>query len=348
MEELDLDLFGRLVAAPGVSGREEAVRKLFRRELEGLVDDVSVDSMGNVVGVRRGNGGPTVMVASHMDEVGFLVKHIEDGGFLRVPPVGGIFPQFLPAQRVRVHCADGDPLLGVLSEPSELAPNTEAKIPKVEEFFVDVGLSKEEAAARVTPGDAVTMDRLLERSGNRVVAKAIDDRVGLFIIIEVLRRLSKGAAEVVAVGTAQEEIGTRGSIVAAHRIPRDVAVAVDTTLARDIPGVPAGKAVNRLGDGVSVKIMDQMQITNARLLQFARDVAAERGIRHQLEVGLPGGTDAGSIELAGDGSPAIGFSIPCRYPHTASEMADLGDIAATEQLLEAFLGTITREALRPE
>jgi endoglucanase len=136
--------------------------------------------------------------------------------------------------------------------------------------------------------------------------------------------------------------------VAAHRIPRDVAVAVDTTLARDIPGVPAGKAVNRLGDGVSIKIMDRMQITNVKLLDFVRGLATERGIPHQFEVGLPGGTDAGAMELAGDGSPAIGLSIPCRYPHTASEMCDLGDVAATKQLLEAFLETLTHETLRSE
>ena len=131
------------------------------------------------------------------------------------------------------------------------------------------------------------------------------------------------------------------------RFPRDVAVAVDTTLARDLPGVPPGKAVNRLGAGVSIKIMDKMQITNAGLLDFVRGLARAREIPHQFEVGLPGGTDAGSIELAGDGSPAIGMSIPCRYPHTASETADLGDISATARLLEAFLQEVTMEALTP-
>lgn len=341
MADLDLTLLEELTAAPGVSGREDAVRRIVRGALQPLVDEISVDGMGNLVGIRRGDGGPRVMVAAHMDEVGFLVKHIEEDGFLRVHPVGGIFTKNLPAQRVRVHPHEGEPLLGVLAESSELTPNEETKVPKVEEFFVDVGLNREEVVAKVAPGDQVTMDRTLDRAGNRVVAKALDDRVGLFVIVETLRRLPGGAAEVIVVGSAQEEIGTRGVMVAGHRIPRDVAVAVDTTLAHDLPGVPPGKAVTRLGDGVSLKVMDRLQITHGKLLRFVMDLARERGIRHQLEVGLPGGTDAGTMELAGEGSPSIALSIPCRYPHSASETCDLGDIEATIQLLAAFLEELT-------
>jgi endoglucanase len=345
--DLDLDLLARLSATPGVSGREDAVRDLVRRELEGLVDEISVDPMGNLIAVRRGDGGPRVMVAAHMDEVGFLVKHVEEDGFVRVHPVGGIFPKFLPAQRVRIHPADGGGSLpGVLTEPSDLGmPNEEAKVPKVEEFYVDLGMPGDAVASKVSPGDAVTMDRELQRAGDRVIAKALDDRVGLFIIIEVMRRLPRGPVEVIVVGSVQEEIGTRGASVAAHRIPKDVGVAVDTTMARDLPGVLPGRVVTRLGGGVSIKVMDKYQITNANLLAFTRRLARERDIPHQLEVGLPGGTDAEAIEVAGDGTPSIALSIPSRYPHTASEMCDLGDITATVQLLEAFLETLTASAL---
>ena len=346
MGELDLALLEHLCASPGVSGREDAVRELVRTELEGLVDEISIDPMGNLVAVRRGDGGPRVMVAAHMDEVGFLVRHVEAEGFVRVHPVGGIFPEFLPAQRVLIHPADGDPLPGVLTEPSELGvPNEETKVPKVEEFYVDVGLPGDVVAERVIPGDPVTMDRGLTRTGDRVVAKALDDRVGLFVIIEVLRALPRGRAEVIAVGSVQEEIGTRGVLVAAHRIAKDVGVAIDTTMARDLPGVEPGRVVTRLGQGVSIKVMDKHQITHAPLLRFVRDLASERGIPHQLEVGLPGGTDAEAIEVAGDGTPSIALSIPSRYPHTASEMCDLGDIAATERLLQAFLEEITPQVL---
>lgn len=346
MADMDLDLLERLCTTPGVSGREDAVRRLVRDELEGLVDEVSVDGMGNLVAVRRGAGGPTVMLAAHMDEVGFLVKHVEEDGFLRIHPVGGIFSAFLRAQRVRVHTADGQALLGVLGEPADLGmPNEEGKVPKVEEFFVDLGLPPEVVADTVSPGDQVTMDRGLERTGDRVVAKALDDRVGLFIIVEVMRRLPRGAAEVVIVGSTQEEIGTRGAMVAAHRVEKDVAVAVDTTMARDLPTVPPGKVVTRLGDGVSIKVMDKYQITNAKLLAFVTELARVREIPFQLEVGLPGGTDAEAIEIAGDGSPSIALSIPCRYPHTASETSDVRDIDATMRLLEAFLEEITSSVL---
>jgi endoglucanase len=144
-----------------------------------------------------------------------------------------------------------------------------------------------------------------------------------------------------------EEIGTRGSSVAAHRIAKDVGVAIDTTLARDLPDVDAAKTVTRLGEGVSIKVMDKYQITHRRLLDLVRDLARERDIPHQLEVGLPGGTDAEAIEVAGDGAPAIALSIPSRYGHSPSEMCDLGDVAATADLLQAFLETVTASALAP-
>lgn len=347
--ELDLSLLERLCATPGVSGREEAVRRLVREELQPLVDEVSTDPMGNLIAVRRGNGtGPRVMLAAHMDEVGFLVRHVEDDGFLRIHPVGGIFPKYELAQRVRVHTADG-PIPGVIGEPTDLQmANEESKVPKLEEFFVDLGIPVDQIKARVHPGDTVTVDRPLERFGDHVVSKALDDRIGLFVIIETLRRLPRGAAEITVVGSVQEEIGTRGAAVAAHRIQKDVAVAIDTTMAKDLPGVPPSRVVTRLGAGVSLKVMDRHQITSAPLLRFTRALAAERGIATQLEVGLPGGTDAEAIEISGDGAPSIALSIPCRYPHTASETVHVDDIAATGALLEAFLETITVEALAHE
>jgi tetrahedral aminopeptidase len=347
MRELDLDLLARLCATPGVSGREDAVRALVRQEFEGLVDEISVDPMGNLIAVRRGDGGPRAMVAAHMDEIGFLVRHVDERGFVRVSPVGGVFPRYLPAQRVLVTPSGGGaPMAGVLFESSDMGiPNEETKTPKVEEFFVDLGLPAEIVLAAVTPGDAVTMHRTLERVGDRVIAKALDDRIGLFIIIEVLRSLPRGPVEITAVGSVQEEIGTRGASVAAHRTPKDVGIAVDTTLARDLPGIDDAKAVTRLGEGVSLKVMDKYQITHRRLLDAVRTLARERDIPHQLEVGLPGGTDAEAIEIAGDGAPAIALSIPSRYAHSASEMCDLGDVAATIDLLEAFLATLTHDTL---
>lgn len=349
VSDLDVDLLARLCGTAGVSGREDAVRALVRTELEGLVDEITVDPMGNLIAVRRGDGGPRVMVASHMDEVGFLVKHVDERGFVRVHPVGGIFPKFLPAQRVRIQTAGGGSLLGVITEPSDLGmPNEEAKVPKVEDFYVDLGLPGDAVLERVTPGDQVTMDRDLERVGDRVIAKALDDRVGLFVIVETLRRLPRGRAEIVAVGTAQEEVGTRGASIAAHRLATDVGVAVDTTMARDLPGIAEDRVVTRLGGGVSIKVMDKFQLTNARLLGFTRDLARERAIPHQLEVGLPGGTDAGAMEQAGDGVPSIALSIPSRYAHTASEVCDLGDVAATMDLLTAFLEEVTPSVLALE
>ena len=344
---LDLSLLERLTATPGVSGREDAVRALLRAELEPLVDEVATDPMGNLIAVRHGDGaGPRILLAAHMDEVGFLVRHVEDDGFVRIHPVGGIFPKYELAQRVRIHTEDG-PIDGVLAEPTDLQMATEeSKVPKLEECFVDPGASLEDIQAMVRPGDPVTVERALERFGDHIVSKALDDRIGAFIIVEVLRRLPRGAAEIAVIGSVQEEIGTRGVTVAAHAREKDVAVAVDTTMARDLPTVPPAKVVTRLGAGCSLKVMDRHQITPAPLLRFTRKLADERGIATQLEVGLPGGTDAEAIEISGDGAPAIALSIPCRYPHTASETVHIADVEATIDLVTAFCETVTVDDLR--
>ena len=286
------------------------MRALVRDELAPLVDEVSTDAMGNLLTVRHGDGtGPRVLLAAHMDEVGFLVRHVEDDGFVRISPRwAGSSPKYELAQRVRIHTDDG-PIDGVLAEPTDLQMATEvSKVPKLEECFVDPGAPLEEIRAKVRPGDPVTVERGLERFGDHIVSKALDDRIGLFIIVEMLRRLPRGAAEITVVGSVQEEIGTRGVIVAAHGLAKDVAVAVDTTMARDLPTVPPSKVVTRLGAGCSLKVMDRHQITSAPLLRFTRRLADERAIATQLEVGLPGGTDAMAIEISGDGAPSIALS----------------------------------------
>ncbi|HUG16201.1 MAG TPA: M42 family metallopeptidase [Thermomicrobiales bacterium] len=338
---LNIDLLKRICESPGIGGREDVIRDLVKGELAAVVDDVSVDALGNVIGVKRGQGGPRVMVAAHIDEIGFFVKHIDDKGFIRLQPVGGFDPRVLIAQRVRVHGFGGESLPGVIglsAKPIHLLDPSDIKPPKLDELFVDIGLNGDDARQRVEVGDMVTLDRTVERVGDNVIGKSMDDRVCVFQMIEALRLLDGATnAEIVAVATTQEEVGLRGAQTAAQHIGPDIAVALDVTLAMDIPGSAEQDAVTRLGDGVAIKIMDSSMISNHRFVRHMRDLAHEHGIAHQIEILPRGGTDAGAMQRVHAGVPAITLSIPTRYVHTVNEMCAVSDIQAAINLLARFL-----------
>jgi endoglucanase len=339
--DFNFGLLKRICELPGIPGREDAVRALVRDELGGLVDELSVDALGNVIGVKRGQGGPRVMVAAHMDEIGFWVKHIDERGFLRLHPVGGFDPRVLVAQRVIVHGYAGQALRGVIgvsAKPIHLLDPADIKPPKLDELFVDLGMSPEEVRANVEQGDMITLDRTVERAGSTVFGKAMDDRVCVFQMIEALRALSGPTqAEIVAVATTQEEVGLRGAETSAYHVEPDIAVALDITLAMDIPGAECHDAITRLGDGVAIKIMDSSAISNYKLVQHMRQIARAHDIPHQIELLPRGGTDAGTMQRSRAGVPAITISIPTRYVHTVNEMCAVSDIQAAITLLARYL-----------
>ena len=339
--ELNVALLKRLCELPGIAGREDAVRAVVEAELEGLVDELSVDALGNVIGVRRGRSGPRVMIAAHMDEIGFLVKHIDDNGFIRIHAVGGFDPSRLPAQRVSVHGYAGQTLRGVISVAGKpihlLAPN-EVKPPTVDDLFVDLGLTGDEVRASVEVGDMVTLERTLEWAGNHIISKTLDDRVGIYVMLETLRALGDDlTAEIVAVATVQEEVGTRGAATAAHSIAPDIGIALDITPAGDFPGAPPEFVGVRLGGGVGLKIMDMSSIADHALNRRLRQVADAHDISYQLEILGRGGTDAGAIQRALAGAPVTTLSIPVRYAHTVNEMCAVSDVQAAVDLLTRYL-----------
>jgi endoglucanase len=339
-EVVNVPLLKRLTETPGVAGREERVRKLVIDELKPLVDDIKVDALGNVVAFKKGKSDRRVMLAAHMDEIGFMVRFIDERGFLRLQPLGGFDPRVLVAQRVLVHTSSGESLRGVLtpaSKPFHLLGDEKPGAPKLEEFYVDLGLSGEQVRKQVSLGDSITLDRTLERVGDRVISKALDDRSGVFTMIEALRKLGKHQVNVLAVATVQEEVGLRGAQTSAYAVQPDVAIALDTTLAVDTPGMPEPESVTRLGEGVAIKMFDSSFIPNYKLVRHLRDVAEKHAVRHQLEILPRGGTDAGAMQRARAGAPAITISIPSRYVHTVNEMADLGDLDAASTLLARYL-----------
>jgi endoglucanase len=314
------------------------MRTLVTDELRPLVDDLRIDALGSVVGTKRGDR-PRVMVAAHMDEIGFFVSHIDDHGFLRLQPVGGFDARTLVAQRVLVHGFAGSVLRGALqpgTKPIHILDKDEIKPVKMEELFVDVGLPVEQVRAEVEVGDPVTLERELVEAGDCVMSKTLDDRVGVFVMIEALRAMDQTSAEIVAVATTQEEVGLRGAETAAYAIEPDVAVALDTTLALDIPGMPSELAVTRRGQGVAIKIMDSSHIANQALVRHLRELADTNNIPYQLEILPRGGTDAGAMQRARSGVAAVTLSIPSRYVHTTNEMADRSDIAGAIRLLARF------------
>ncbi len=337
---LDVDLLGELTLTPGLAGREDLVRDVVARHLRPLVDELSVDALGNLVGRRTGKGGPTVAIAAHMDEIGFLVRHIDDNGFLKFQQVGGFDPRVLVAQRVTVHTRGGDRLIGVLqpaTTPIHLLRSSEPKPLKLDDLFIDLGLSVEDVKKQVHVGDMVTLERDLVRAGDTVVSKALDDRLGIYVMIEAIRKSTPGTAEILAIATTQEEVGLRGARTSAYLTEPDIAIALDVTLAGDIPGSTADAHVTQLGAGTAIKIIDSSQVANPKVVEHLRELAEVRNIPYQLEILPFGGTDAGAFQVSTGGRATCTISIPTRYVHTVNEMAHVVDIQASIDLLVAFL-----------
>ena len=338
---MDWELLKRLSETPAVPGREDCLREVVREALGPMVDRLETDVMGNVIGRKAGKGPRSVMIAAHMDEIGFFVKFIEEKGFLRLQPLGGFDPRQLFAQRVRVHSGKGESLPGVLSYTTKpthlLAADEKQTDPKVENFFVDLGRSADEVKARVQVGDMVTMDRDCILCGDGVVGKAMDNRIGVFVMIEALRRVTAHEVHVFAVATVQEEIGLRGATTAAYHLEPEVSIALDTTIACDHPGPTDADSVTRLGEGVALKIMDASLISHPKLVEHMRHIAEARGIKHQMEILPRGGTDAGGMQRTRGGNVSMTLSLPTRYIHTVNEMVNRSDVEAAVQLLAAYL-----------
>jgi len=346
---VNFDLLKKLCETPGIASREEQMRKLVQAELAPLTDEISVDAMGNLIGLKRGKSSrknknaraPRVMIAAHMDEIGFIVKFIDDKGFIRLQPVGGWDARVMVAQRVYIDGYSGQRLLGVMMNAAKpihmLTPEEQNKQPKIEDIYVDVSLPADKVKALIEIGDMVTMARTAERVGDMIASKTLDNRVSVFVMIEALRKVGEHVCDILAVATTQEEVGLRGATTAAFALEPDVGIAVDITLANDFPGPTEADQVTRLGNGTAIKVMDSSLICHPKLVRHFRDVAEKHEIKYQLEVLPRGGTDAGGIQRSRHGVPSFTLSIPTRYVHTVNEMAAVSDIEATINLLARYL-----------
>jgi len=336
-----MELLKRLCETPGIASREDPIRGVIHDELKPLVTDLRVDALGNLIAYRQGQGGPRVMIAAHMDQIGFMARHIDENGFIRLQPVGGFDPRTLVAQRVRVH--GQEELTGVLmpaTKPTHLLDESErGKALQLDDLLDDVRLSSERTKELVPLGTPITFDRTCNDLGDVMVSPAMDDRVSVYIMIEAIRGLGEHNAEVYAVASSQEEVGLRGATVAAFGVEPDIGLALDGTLAVDIPGSTEADRVSKLGDGTAIKIMDSSLICDPRLVAHCRNICDKNDIKYQMEILPRGGTDGGAIQRTRDGVPAITISTPTRYVHTVNEMVHKQDVAATVDLVRRFIET---------
>ena len=336
-----IELLKELSETPGIPGREERIRKIVRRELKGVVDRVTVDNLGNLIAFRAGTSKKPkkVMYSAHMDEIGFLVKHIDDRGFLVLDPCGGHDPRNTIVQRVKV--LGRKELLGVVSwkcKPVHVqSPEDRKKSPAIDQVFVDTGLGLKEVQKCVAVGDPVVIHRDLERYGNRVTGKALDNRTAVYTLIQALKKSKKNQEDTYAVFTVQEEVGLRGAQVAAHQIAPDTGIALDTTLACDTPGVDKENAITHLGEGVGLTVKDGSLITDHGLYREIEKLAKKKRIKHQPNLLTRGGTDGGAIQRAHDGAKTITLSLPTRYIHSSIETIDLSDLKAKVELTAAYM-----------
>ncbi len=342
-----MKLLKQLTELPGVPGREERVRDFIRDETKRLFDEQRVDAMGNLICRKapgkkpgRGKSAPKVMIACHIDEIGFYVSAIDDKGRLRLANVGGFDTRTLFARRVLVQGKKD--LVGVLTPaakpPHLLSEEDRKKIPQVSEFFVDLMADAKQVKKQVSVGDPVTLLQETVEIGEGVCGKAMDNRVASWVAINAIRKAgAQSKYEIFYVGTVQEEVGLRGAGTSAFGIEPDIAVAIDVTLCCDLPGVSDEERVTEFGGGAAIKLMDSSVICHRKLVDELVKIAKRKKIAHQMEVLPRGGTDTAAIQRSRGGVRSVAISVPCRYVHSIVESVHKKDLRAAADLLAAWL-----------
>lgn len=335
---LNIPLLARICETPGAPGHENRVRNLVLEQVKPYADEISVDNMGNVIAVKKGRSDKKVMIAAHMDEISFIITHIDDDGFARVHPLGGFDPKTLTAQRVIVHGKED--ILGVMgSKPIHIMkPEERTKAPQLSDYYIDFGMGAKKVKEIVSIGDVVTRERTLIEMGECINAKSLDNRISVFILLEAMRRLENPALNVYAAFTVQEEVGLRGVQVATHSVNPDFGIGLDTTIAFDTPGSNDHEMITQLGKGVAIKILDGSVISDTRMVRFMRKTADSHEIKWQHEILTAGGTDTAMLQRAGKyGSISGCISIPTRHIHSVIEMVHKEDVEGAINLLVACL-----------
>ncbi len=322
------ELIQKLVQTSAPSGYEAKARELIRAEITPFVDEIRVDALGNLI-ARKGQATPKgvrIMLSAHMDEIGLIVTHVDENGFARFTTIGGVRAHNLPGGRVRF--ING--AMGVIGKQHHTEPDGSA----FDEMFIDVG-AKNRKDSPVRLGDVAVFERPFSEFGDRLVAKSMDDRIGVAVLIETLRQVESTPHEIYCVFSVQEEVGLRGATTAAFGIDPHLGLAVDVTGTGDTP--KDLKMDVSLGKGPAVKVRDGGMLTDPRVVGWMAHTAEKRRLPYQLEILEHGTTDARAMQVSRAGVPVGCLSIPCRYIHSPSEMVDYGDVQNAVRLMAALL-----------
>lgn len=326
------DLIKKLTEAYGPSGDERNIRQMIREEIQEVADELIEDVMGNLIAIKKGTGR-RIMIAAHMDQIGMIITHIDEKGFLRFAAVGGVSVQNSIHRRIRFK----NGMTGVIGFESEI---NDVKDIQLARMYIDIGASnRSEAEKQIHIGDVAIYDTCFTESNGKYTSGAMDDRIGCAIAIEVMKRLKQSEHEIYFVFTTQEEVGLRGAKTAAYTVNPQMAIAIDVTLTGDTP--KARLMSIKLGAGPAVKVKDNSIMCHPKVIDQMVKAAEAISIPYQMEVLTAGGTDSGAIHLSRSGVPSGVLSIPCRYVHSANEMVDAGDVENGVALLVQLLqGTI--------
>ncbi|KSU63931.1 peptidase M28 [[Bacillus] enclensis] len=355
MTKLDetLTMLKDLTDAKGVPGNEKEARDVMKRYIEPFADEITTDNLGSLIAKKVGDEhGPKIMVAGHLDEVGFMITQIDNKGFLRFQTVGGWWSQVMLAQRVTIVTSKGE-VTGIIgSKPPHILPAEARKKPvDIKDMFIDIGASSKEEAQEwgVKPGDMVVpyFEFTVMNNEKMLLAKAWDNRIGCAIAIDVLKNLKNEQHPnvVYGVGTVQEEVGLRGARTSAAKIQPDIAFGVDVGIAGDTPGISEKEAQSKMGEGPQIILYDASMVSHKGLRDFVTDTADEHNIPYQFDAIAGGGTDSGAIHLTANGVPALSITIATRYIHSHAAMLHRDDYENAVKLITEVIKKLDKDTV---
>lgn len=343
-----------LTDANGVPGNERQSREVMKKYIESYADSIETDGLGSLIARKEGLAdGPKIMVAGHLDEVGFMISQIDDKGFLKFQPLGGWWNQVMLAQRVTITTRSGKEVTGVIGSkpPHILSPEARKKPVEIKDMFIDIGASSRDEVKEwgVAPGDMVTpyFEFTVMNNEKMLLAKAWDNRIGCAIAIDVLKGL-KGQEHpniVYGVGTVQEEVGLRGAKTATAKIQPDIGFAVDVGIAGDTPGITQQESTSKMGAGPQILLFDASMVSHRGLRELVVDTAEEAGIPYQFETIAGGGTDAGSIHLTANGVPALSIGVATRYIHSHAGILHRDDYENAVKLIVEVIKKLDKDTV---
>ncbi|MGN0514091.1 MAG: M42 family metallopeptidase [Lachnospiraceae bacterium] len=355
MTKLDetLHMLKDLTDAKAIPGNEKEARDVMTKYIAPYADEVCTDGLGSLIATKTGEeNGPKIMIAGHLDEVGFMVTRVDEKGFVYFQTVGGWWSQVMLAQRVTIVTKSGE-ITGVIGSkpPHILSPEARKKPVDIKDMFIDIGASTREEATEwgVRPGDMVVpyFEFTVMNNPKMLLAKAWDNRIGCAIAIDVLKNLKQESHPnvVYGVGTVQEEVGLRGAKTSAFKVQPDIAFAVDVGIAGDTPGVTDKEAMGKLGKGPGIVLYDASMVSHKGLRDFVTNIADEHGIPYQFDAIPGGGTDSGSIHVTANGVPALSIAIATRYIHSHAALLHRDDYENTVKLLTEVIKKLDRETV---